>query len=109
MLGCVTAGFIRSAYVTSDIGAPPMGMAPWHVWQLLASALDTSHGKMLAPPPLAAEDPAAPLDNSAADAGDGDGAVLFGLLALATFELDAGCDVVELAGADALAPAAPPG
>lgn len=67
---------------------------------------------MLPPPPLAAEDPALALGSSDAeadDAGKGDDAVLFGLLALAVFELDAGGDAVMFAGADTLAPAAPPG
>jgi hypothetical protein len=49
----VCDGFIKSAYVTSGIGAPPMGVAPWQFWQLVASEVETAQGKTV-PLPLPA-------------------------------------------------------
>ena len=45
----------------SAIGAPPIGVAPWHPWQLVATTFDTLQGTM----PLAS----AGVDTGAADGG----------------------------------------
>ena len=42
---------MRSSRVTSEFGAPPLGVVPWQVMHFAASTPATSHGRPLAPSP----------------------------------------------------------
>jgi hypothetical protein len=51
--GSVTEGAVKSSRVRSDIGAPPAGLLPWQLWQLVWRTSCTSQGiPEVDPPPL---------------------------------------------------------
>src|SRR5512132_95541 len=45
LAGSPFVGAIRSAYVTSGCGAPPIGVLAWHEVHFVASSVATSHGR----------------------------------------------------------------
>src|SRR5450631_119741 len=51
---------VRLAYVTSERGAPPEGVEPWQLAQLLTTTAYTSHGRPVAGVVPPEEEPPAP-------------------------------------------------